>query len=156
MISGLREDAGDAAMDRLDNRARKQIYSDTKTYLGTLAYFGAFLSRILRVSLVLTPRNPGVVNTGYAGSFFIPTIIRELGCTFSMAQVRSIPIFIVASITAIMTAYMSDRRQHRYWFCMSGLVVASIGYIMLLAQDNLSVAIKYFSLFLIVPGGFIT
>jgi hypothetical protein len=39
---------------------------------------------------------------------------------------------------------------------MLGLVVASTGYIMLLAQNNLSAGVKYFALFLIVPGGYIT
>jgi hypothetical protein len=96
------------------------------------------------------------VNTGYAGSFFIPTIIKELGYTSSVAQVRSIPIFIVATCTAIIVAYLTDRLRHRYWFCITGLVVASVGYIMLLAQHHLSAGVKYFALFLIVPGGYIT
>jgi dipeptide/tripeptide permease len=98
----------------------------------------------------------GVVNTGTAGTFFAPTIVKELGYTSSAAQVRSIPIFVVATITAVITAWLADRMRHRYWFCIFGLVVASIGYIMLLAQDNLSVGVKYFALFLIIPGGFIT
>lgn len=94
------------------------------------------------------------MNTAYAGSFFIPTILRELGYTSSVAQVRSIPTFVVAAVTTITVAYLTDRLRHRYWFCMFGLVVASIGYIMLLAQHNLSVGVKYFALFLIVPGGY--
>jgi hypothetical protein len=98
----------------------------------------------------------GIVNTGYAGSFFVPTIVKELGYTSSMAQVRSIPIFIVATVTAVITAYVSDRIRNRYWLTMLGLVVASTGYIMLLAQNNLSAGVKYFALFLVVPGGYIT
>lgn len=39
---------------------------------------------------------------------------------------------------------------------MLGLVIASTGYIMLLAQTHLSAGVKYFALFLIVPGGYIT
>jgi hypothetical protein len=99
---------------------------------------------------------PGIVNTGYAGSFFVPTIVKELGYTSSMAQVRSIPIFIVATVTAVIAAWVSDRIRNRYWLTMLGLVVASTGYIMLLAQNNLSAGVKYFALFLIVPGGYIT
>ncbi|KAF2827419.1 MFS general substrate transporter [Ophiobolus disseminans] len=137
LLARLRADTGDAVMNRLDKRAAKRIFSDPKIYLGTLAYFG-------------------IVNTGYAGSFFIPTIIRELGYTSSMAQIRSIPIFIVATITAVIAAYCTDRLRHRYTFCIFGLVVASVGYIMLLAQANLSAGVKYFALFLIVPGGYIT
>ncbi|KAL6709467.1 hypothetical protein ACN47E_001402 [Coniothyrium glycines] len=137
LITRLSHDTGDAVMNRLDKRAAKRIFSDPKIYLGTAAYLG-------------------VVNTGYAGSFFTPTIVQELGYTSSMAQVRSIPIYVVAAATAIITAYMTDRLRHRYCFCMLGLVVASVGYIMLLAQHNLSAGVKYFALFLIVPGGYIT
>ncbi|KAF1839621.1 MFS general substrate transporter [Decorospora gaudefroyi] len=137
LIARLSSDTGDAVMNRLDKRAAKRIFSDPKIYLGTAAYFG-------------------VVNTGYAGSFFTPTIVKELGYTSAAAQVRSIPVFVVATVTAIITAYLTDRLRHRYWFCIFGLVVASIGYIMLLAQENLSAGVKYFALFLIVPGGYIT
>jgi MFS-type transporter involved in bile tolerance (Atg22 family) len=97
-----------------------------------------------------------IVNTGYAGSFSTPTTVKELGYTSAAAQIRSISIFVVATITAIITAYLTDRLRHRYWFCIFGLVIASIGYIMLLAQENLSAGIKYLALFLIVPGGYIT
>jgi cyanate permease len=124
-------------MNRMDKRAAKRIFRDPKIYLGTLMYFG-------------------IVNTGYAGSFFIPTIVKELGYTSSAAQVRSIPIFVVATVTALCTAWITDRMKHRYTFCMIGLVISSIGYILLLNQQNLSAGVKYFALFLIVPGGYIT
>ncbi|KAL1650156.1 hypothetical protein SLS61_006078 [Didymella pomorum] len=137
LIARLSADTGDAVMNRLDKRAARRIFSDPKIYLGVLAYFG-------------------IVNTGYAGSFFVPTIVKELGYTSSMAQVRSIPIFIVATVTAVIAAWVSDRIRNRYWLTMLGLVVASTGYIMLLAQNNLSAGVKYFALFLIVPGGYIT
>ncbi|KAF3004938.1 hypothetical protein E8E13_007385 [Curvularia kusanoi] len=137
LIARLSSDTGDAVMNRLDRKAARRIFSDPKIYLGVLAYFG-------------------IVNTGYAGSFFVPTIVKELGYTSSMAQIRSIPIFVVATITAVIAAYISDRVRNRYWLTMFGLVVASTGYVMLLAQDNLSAGVKYFALFLIVPGGYIT
>lgn len=86
----------------------------------------------------------------------MPTIVKELGYKSSQAQVRSIPIFIVATVTAILTAWLTDRARHRYWFCIAGLIISSIGYIMLLAQHSLSAGVKYFALFLIVPGGYIT
>jgi cyanate permease len=121
----------------MDKRAARRIFSDPKIYLGTLMYFG-------------------IVNTGYAGSFFIPTIVKELGYTSSAAQVRSIPIFVVATVTALTASWITDRMKHRYAFCMVGLVISSIGYILLLNQNNLSAGVKYFALFLIVPGGYIT
>lgn len=136
LIARLEQDTGAATMSHLDKRAAKRIFSDVKIYLGTIAYFG-------------------IVNTGYAGSFFIPTIIKELGFTSSAAQVRSIPIFVVAAVTALIASYLTDRLRHRFWFIIFGLVVASIGYILLLCGSTLSAGVKYFALFLIVPGGYI-
>ena len=124
-------------MNRLDKLAARRILRDPKIYLGTLAYFG-------------------IVNTGYAGSFFIPTIVKELGYTSAAAQVRSIPIFVVATVMALGAAWMTDRLKHRYLFCIFGLCVSSIGYILLLAQHQLSSGVKYFALFLIVGGGYTT
>lgn len=46
--------------------------------------------------------------------------------------------------------------QHRYFFCMLGITISSIGYILLLAQKNLSVGVRYFALYLVTPGGYIT
>lgn len=137
LIARLSHDSGDAVMNRFDKAAARRVFRDPKIYLGTLAYFG-------------------IVNTGYAGSFFIPTIVKELGYTSSAAQIRSIPIFVVATVVTFCTAWASDRVRHRYWFCIAGLIVASAGYILLLAQNNLSSGVKYFALFLIVPGGYIT
>ncbi|THV64323.1 MFS general substrate transporter, partial [Aureobasidium pullulans] len=137
LTSRLQTDSGEAIMNRLDKAAAKRIFTDWKIYTGVIMYMG-------------------IVNTGYSGSFFVPTIIRELGYTSASAQIRSIPIFIVAAICSIASAYLTDRLRHRFGFCIFGLVVASVGYVILLAQEGLSVAVKYFALFLVVPGGYIT
>lgn len=88
--------------------------------------------------------------------FFIPTIITQLGYTAQEAQVRSIPIFIVAALLCIATAYLTDRMRHRYAFTMIGVMVATIGYIILLCQRSVSLGVQYFALFLVVSGGYIT
>lgn len=137
LIARLSADTGSATMNHLDKRAAKRIFTDVKMYLGTLMYFG-------------------IVNTGYAGSFFIPTIIKELGYTSSAAQVRSIPIFVVATVVAVIASYLSDRMRHRFWFIIAGLIIASVGYILLLCGKFIPSGVKYFALFLIVPGGYIT
>jgi dipeptide/tripeptide permease len=88
--------------------------------------------------------------------YFIPTIINELGYSAQAAQVRSIPIYIVAAIFSIAAAWVTDRLQHRYSFCMLGIIISSIGYVLLLTQKHLSVGVRYFALFLVTPGGYIT
>ena len=98
----------------------------------------------------------GVTNTGYSTSFFTPTILNELGWTAVRSQVLSIPIYIVAAITALITALLTDHFRHRYTFAMIGVVVSSIGYIVLLAQESVSVGARYFAIYLIMAGGYIT
>jgi MFS family permease len=51
LLRRLRSDAGFARMDHLDKRAAKRIFSDWKVYVGIMMYMG-------------------VVNTGYATSYF--------------------------------------------------------------------------------------
>lgn len=98
----------------------------------------------------------GVTNTGYSTSFFIPTILRQLGWTAVRAQVLSIPIYIVAAVVSLATAVLSDRLRHRYAFTMIGVFVATIGYIILLAQHTVSVSVRYFAIYLVLVGGYIT
>ncbi|KAF5648034.1 tartrate transporter [Fusarium sp. NRRL 52700] len=137
LIARLADDSGDAKMDHLNRAAWKRILSDWKIYLGTLAYFG-------------------IVNNGYAGSFFIPTILREMGYAAERAQVLTIPVYIVATIGCLSAAYLADRMRHRYGFTMFGVVMTSIGYILLLLQHQVPTAARYFALFLLVTGGYIT
>ena len=100
-----------------------------------------------------------VLTTHYAGygtSFFIPTILNQMGYSAKRAQVLSIPIFIVATIGALVTAVCTDRLKRRYPFTILGVLVCTVGYGMLLGQRSLSVGVKYFATFLIVLGTYIT
>ncbi|CAD6566176.1 MAG: hypothetical protein ASARMPRED_008572 [Alectoria sarmentosa] len=137
LIRRLSEDMADARMDRLDSKARRRAFGDWKIYVGILMYLG-------------------VNNTGYSTSFFTPTILSELGWTAVRAQVLSIPIYIVAAVTCLISALLTDRLQHRYAFAMLGVVTASIGYIILLAQGSVSVGARYFAVYLVMAGGYIT
>ncbi len=98
----------------------------------------------------------GVVNSGYAGAFFTPTILKQLGWTAVRAQVLSIPIYIVSFIITMITAVASDRLRHRYAFTMIGVLVATAGYVLLLAQKSVPVGVRYFAVYLITTGGYIT
>jgi len=135
LIARLSADVGDAKMNTLNKRSVYRIFSDWKMYLGTLMYFG-------------------VINTGYATSFFTPQILTELGYKAEKAQVRSIPIFIVAACVAITVAWFSDRLRHRYAFIIAGCCTATIGYVILICQHMVSVQGRYGAVFLIVSGGY--
>lgn len=98
----------------------------------------------------------GVTNTGYSTSFFTPTILKQLGWTAVRAQILTIPIYIVAAVACLTSAFLTDYFRHRYAFAMIGVVVASIGYIILLAQHSVSVGGRYFAVYLVMAGGYIT
>lgn len=97
----------------------------------------------------------GIVTTSYSGNFFLPTILRELGWTSVRAQVMTIPVYLVAASLSLGIAYTSDALRHRSGFIMLGILLASIGYAILLGQQTLSVAVKYFATYLIVGGGYV-
>ncbi|CAG8069231.1 unnamed protein product [Penicillium nalgiovense] len=137
LLRRLSEDRGEAQMNRFDKQAIKRTFSDVKIYLGAIMYFG-------------------IVNTGYATSFFTPTILRQLGWTSVRAQVMSIPIYIVATVIALATAFISDRLRHRFTFTLLGCVIATIGYVILICQESVPVAARYFALFAITGGGYMT
>jgi cyanate permease len=96
----------------------------------------------------------GIVNTGYATSFFIPTVTEQLGFTAQASQVRSIPVFMVAAVLSLTTAWTADRVKHRYTFTMLGVAVATTGYVILPCQGSVSTGVKYFACFLITGGGY--
>jgi hypothetical protein len=135
LVARLAADVADAKLNRLDRAATKRIFSDWKIYVSIFMYMG-------------------VVNTGYATSFFTPTIIKELGFTAQAAQVRSIPIFIVATLVTFVVAWYSDKLRHRYAFCILGVCIATIGYIVLLCQSSIPPGGRYAAIFLIVSGGY--
>ncbi|KAJ5403366.1 hypothetical protein N7509_003237 [Penicillium cosmopolitanum] len=136
LLGRLQSDAQVYRMDRLDRTAMRRILSDKKIYLGTIMYLGA-------------------LNTGYAASFFTPTIIRDMGWTSLMAQVMSIPIYIVAAIMTLCIALISDKTRHRFGFVLVGCSIATVGYVILLAQRSVPVGVRYFALFAITSGGYI-
>ncbi|PNS17905.1 hypothetical protein CAC42_3864 [Sphaceloma murrayae] len=133
----LRSDGGEARMNRLDKAARRRVFSDWKMYCGILMYLG-------------------VVNCSYSTSFFVPTIIQELGFTAEAAQVRSIPVYVCATLGAILTAFATDFFRHRYAFCILGIVIASVGEILLLVGASVSVGVRYFAVFAITTGTYVT
>ncbi|KAL4894105.1 major facilitator superfamily domain-containing protein [Aspergillus ambiguus] len=137
LVRRLANDRGNTRMDRLDKPAARRTFRDPKLYLGPLMYFG-------------------IVNTGYAVSFFTPTILHQLGYTAVRAQVMSIPVYIVATVLSLTAAFLSDRLRHRYLFTLAGCLVATTGYVILLCQASVPVGARYFAIFAITSGGYLT
>ncbi|KAI6090994.1 MFS general substrate transporter [Hypoxylon rubiginosum] len=124
-------------MDTLNAYAYRRILTDWKIWLGGLVYMGVGI-------------------TGYATTFFMPTILLEFGWTARDAQVHTIPVYAVSAVGMVAVAYLSDRLKHRYGFIVLGCVVATVGYAMLLHQDSLSRNARYAGVFLVSLGGFVS
>ncbi|KAJ3531509.1 hypothetical protein NM208_g8847 [Fusarium decemcellulare] len=136
LIDRLAQDRKDTHMNHWDKKTAKRIFSDIKIYLSILMYLG-------------------IVTTSYSGSFFTPTILKQLGWTSIRAQIMSIPIFLFATVCALVSAIASDKMKHRFGFIIGGCLFATIGYVILLNMMSVSVGVRYFALFCIVGGGYI-
>jgi MFS family permease len=100
----------------------------------------------------------GIGTTGYATTFFMPTILLEFHWTQEEAQVHTIPVYVVSAAGMLMVAWLSDRFKHRYAFAMGGVLISTVGYAILMAQmgnPNLNRETKYAAVFLVCLGGYI-
>ncbi|KAL2857209.1 major facilitator superfamily domain-containing protein [Aspergillus pseudoustus] len=133
----MTQDDGEASMDRLTPAARKRIFLDWKIYLGCIMYIGT-------------------INTTYAVSFFVPTIIAQLGFTASDAQLLTIPLYAVAVCIQLAFTYMADRFRNRCFFVLVSMLPGIIGYSILLGSSHVSTQAQYFACFLITITGYTT
>ncbi|KAL8838056.1 MAG: hypothetical protein Q9170_002292 [Blastenia crenularia] len=158
-VRRIHEDMAEAAMDDFDTKSRRRIFLDWKIWTGCVSCFNSlpfasYLSLTQRYTSAIIYL--GCANNGYSGAFFTPTILKQLGWTSIKAQVYSIPVYAVAAVVAVATAFLSDWCRHRYAFCMIGICITSAGYIILLAQKGLPVVVRYIAIYLINVGGYIT
>ncbi|KAI1151569.1 MFS general substrate transporter [Nemania diffusa] len=132
----LDEDGADEArMDTLNKQAYKLIFGDWKIWLASLVFMGMAIA-------------------GYSMVFFMPTILVEFGWKAREAQIHSIPIYAVTAVVVVLVGWLSDRCKHRYGFVMLCCGLTTIGYGLLLGQENLSRNAKYAALFFVSSGGY--
>ncbi|KAI8092875.1 putative MFS transporter [Halteromyces radiatus] len=119
-----------------DNRPfdKKQLFAalmDYKNWLTVIIYVG------LNVAL---------------GSYavFLPTIIRDLGFTSLNAQLLSIPPYAVACCLVFLVSWNSDRIVQRGYHIMTMASIGALGYIFLLASENLG--LRYTGAILVACG----
>lgn len=94
----------------------------------------------------------GTAVTGSSSSYFLPSILKDLGWTSLKAQYMSIPIWMTAFVTSIIIGFASDMLNHRFAFSVGPLCLSVIGYALLLAQENITVGVKYMALFFVISG----
>lgn len=87
----------------------------------------------------------------YSFSYFLPTIILNLGWKASTAQLMSAPPYIWACLVTILTSYFSDRFKSRYQFIIGPMILCAVpGFAMALGQSNDHVT--YAGVFLATAG----
>lgn len=94
----------------------------------------------------------GTSVTGAASSFFLPSILRQFGWTSLKAQYMSIPVWLVAWVLQVINGFASDKTRKRWPFFFFPMCLSVIGYVLLLAQKNLSLGVRYMATFFVVAG----
>ncbi len=83
----------------------------------------------------------------------MPTIVQQLGYTSTLAQLMTIPIYVVAMLFVLGFAWASDRVQQRTPFIIAGFAIAIVGLIAELAIPHPRMTgASYFFLFLMAAG----
>lgn len=132
-----KDGAETACMDTLNGFAYRLISRDWKIWLGALVYMGVGI-------------------TGYATTFFMPTILNEFGWRATEAQVRTIPVYAVSAVGMLASAWASDKLRHRFGFIIGACLISTLGYAILMNQADVSRDTKFAAVFLIALGGFIS
>lgn len=95
----------------------------------------------------------GITCPLYGISFFLPSIIKDLGYTSSTAQLLTVPIYVTAAIVAIAAAWISDRRRQRSPFILFFMFLIAMGFVTVLSSTGKGVpGVVYFGVFLAVIG----
>jgi len=81
----------------------------------------------------------GIVCPLYGISFFLPTIIADLGYTSTTAQLLTIPIYVSAAVLAILLCWMSDRAvkrgASRWVYIFVPMCAILVGFVMAIAAS---------------------
>ncbi|KAI5818258.1 major facilitator superfamily domain-containing protein [Pyronema omphalodes] len=136
VITRLRGDVGSSGRETpaVKWKDLKVIFTDYKYILGAVMYLGFIVP-------------------AYGFSYFAPTIIKGWNYTPIEAQLRTVPVAMVAWVLAMATAYASDWMKHRYWFIIFCSSITVIGFAVLMSTHG-NRAVQYGGLFMSYPGAF--
>ncbi|KAK7444935.1 major facilitator superfamily transporter [Colletotrichum acutatum] len=96
--------------------------------------------------------------TAYSVSIFSPSFVKSFHPELSAADVQAqiVPIFVVAAVACLTTAYAADRLNHRAAFGLGGFIFTIIGYAILRQDEHESTNVTMMALYFIAFGTFIT
>jgi len=94
----------------------------------------------------------------YSVAIFAPTIINQFQPHQSARHVQAlvIPLFVVATVGCLGTAFASDKLRIRSVFAIFGYCLTLIGSIIMVKQHTASTNLKYGALFFMATGSYIS
>ncbi|TID04590.1 putative transporter [Colletotrichum higginsianum] len=96
--------------------------------------------------------------TAYSVSIFSPSFVKSFrpGLDATEVQAQIVPIFVVAAVACLTTAYAADRLNHRSAFGLVGFVFTIIGYAILRRDEHENSNVTMMALYFIAFGTYIT
>ncbi|KFZ00427.1 hypothetical protein V498_00084 [Pseudogymnoascus sp. VKM F-4517 (FW-2822)] len=94
----------------------------------------------------------GTFTPVYSFSFFLPTVIKNLGYSSTQAQLMSAPPYVVGCIVTVTGGYFADKTKQRGIFQSVFMATAVIGWIMLISSRR--AAVQYVGTFFACSGIF--
>lgn len=87
-------------------------------------------------------------------TYFLPTLVDELGYSDINAQGMTVAPYVVGWFLVIFQAWHSDRTRDRGWHVVASSLISFVGYVILATSVQKSAGAGYFALFLVVAGNF--
>lgn len=135
LLARLKADGGAVAHDKLPLKRIFEFFRDWKIWVAFLIYFGA-------------------VENANSITNFQPTILKGIGYTATGAQIRTIPVYLVAAVFSITLAYTAEYLERRFLFCVLGFCTIATGLIVEIVQPR-SPGVRYMGLFFMTAGAYL-
>ena len=99
------------------------------------------------------------VSTTYSINLFGPTLIQNLDPTYKPKTILllSAPIFLVAAVFCLASAWVSDRLHHRAGIVLIGYLISFVGFAVLLTPKGaVTIRIRYMAIYFVNIGTYIS
>lgn len=129
-----------AKMDVLNADAIKRCFRDWKIWINIIIY-------------------ACTVSTTYSINLFGPTLIQNLDPTYKPKTIllMAAPIFLVAAVFCLGSAWLSDRLRHRAGLVLVGYLISAIGFsILLTPKGAVSLRVRYAAIYFVNVGTYIS
>jgi len=101
-----------------------------------------------------------VVTPAYSISFFLPSVIQEMGFGVLTSNLMTVPIYLVTGVVTVGVSYSSDRFNERFFHIMVPLALSTCGFVALAVLDIIAAhtsftettALSYISVMLAAMG----